>query len=158
MALTREAWVTQLRSYKGTKFMHQGRGKNIGLDCIGLLVCAARDLGIAHGADRIKGYSRAPTDGDFDKWAGHFAVQLPYNRLQSLQSQIELGDVITFWIEREGLTRHVAVYTGTDNQGRPMMIHSYAKQDRGVMEMPINPNYWTRRVSRIFRLHEFCEE
>ena len=32
-------------SYKGTKFIHQGRVPHVGLDCVGLLVCAAQEAG-----------------------------------------------------------------------------------------------------------------
>lgn len=156
--ITVDDWIASLRSYIGVRFRHQGRSRDYGVDCIGLAVCAALDIGIAHGAERIVGYSRIPTDNDFDKWAGRFSVPLPYNRLQAIDRQVKVGDIITFWIEQQGVTRHVAVYTGRDTQGRPSMIHSYAKEDRGVIECAINPNYWTRRISRIYRLPEFCEE
>lgn len=160
MVLTRELWIETLRSYKGTRFRHQGRrkgGRN-GVDCIGLLVCAARDLGISQGAEKINDYKREPVRADFDKWASKFAKQLPYNRLHPLNHQVLPGDIVTFWIDAEGVPRHIAVYTGKDDQGRETMIHSYAKERRGVVEMAIDPNYWTRRVSALFRLHEFCEE
>lgn len=157
--ITRELWIETLRSYIGTRFRHQGRakGKHMGVDCIGLLVCAATDLGIARGSDRIRGYSRTPINNDFDKWAGKFAKKLPYNRLQPLSWQLEPGDVITFWIDEPSIPRHVAVYTGINSSGYETMIHSYAKEDRGVVEMPIDPGYWTQRVSNTFRLYEFCE-
>ena len=96
--------------------------------------------------------------GDFEFWAGKFAVRQPYNRLQRLKDQVQLGDVLTFWIDKEGITRHVAAYIGTNSQRSPCMIHSYAKENRGVMETVIDPQYWTRRVTGIYRLHEFCGE
>jgi hypothetical protein len=60
-----------------------------------------------------------------------------------------------FWIDREGLPRHIAVYTGTDKHGRPHMIHSYAKARRCVMEMPMNITYWSHRVSSLWTLPNF---
>lgn len=158
--VTQEQWVETLRSYIGTRFRHQGRmkGPKGGVDCVGLLICALQELGMARGSELIKGYSRQPTDDDFNKHMGNYTVKLPYNRLQALTGQMQLGDAMTFWIEKEGLTRHVAIYTGYDNSGRPMMIHSYAMEGRGVIETPINPNFWTRRVTALFRFHEFCGE
>lgn len=154
--ITVDEWIAALRSYSGTRFRHQGRGRGkLGVDCIGLLVCAALDLGIARGANRIGGYSHHPTDKDFDKWCAKFAPRLPYNRLHPVERQMNVGDIMSFWIEKEGMPRHVSVYTGTDDQGRPMMIHSHAAETRGVIEVPIDPNYWTRRVSSLYRLHEF---
>lgn len=155
--LTPYAYVDACRHYLGTKFHHQGRSGTRGLDCIGMCVLAAMDLGIAHGVDRISGYGRAPRNSDFDRWAGHFSVQQPYNRLQPLAEQVRIADCVTFWIDRPGMTRHVAVITKIPETGRPHMIHSYARENRGVMEIEMT-SYWTNRVTGIYRLREFCEE
>lgn len=44
--MTRAEIITTARSYLGTPFHHQGRLKGAGLDCVGLVVCVLRDLGI----------------------------------------------------------------------------------------------------------------
>lgn len=155
--LTPHAYVDACRHYLGTKFHHQGRSGSRGLDCIGLCVLAAKDLGVAHGAERISGYGRAPQNRDFEKWAGHFSVAQPYNRLQPLREQVQLADCVTFWIDRPGITRHIGVITEIPSTGHPHMIHSYARENRGVMEGPMS-TYWTARVTGIYRLREFCEE
>lgn len=157
VTVTRELWIEELRKNNGTKFRHQGRrgGPGGGLDCVGLLIVAASNLGIAHGSDKIKGYPDEPNEQHFDKWAGRFLDRLPCNRLQPIKSQLEPGDIITFWVDVEGIPRHVAVYTGLNDLGQEMMIHSMSNERRGVHETVINPNYWTRRVSRFYRLKEF---
>jgi cell wall-associated NlpC family hydrolase len=38
--------VLKAREYLGTPFHHQGRVKGVGVDCAGLLVCVARELGL----------------------------------------------------------------------------------------------------------------
>jgi len=40
-----EAFVTAARKYIGVPWVHQGRSK-VGLDCVGLVVLAARDCGL----------------------------------------------------------------------------------------------------------------
>lgn len=156
MTVTQEEFVTTLRSYNGVRFHHQGRTRG-GVDCVGLMVLGTQDCGISHGAERIGGYARLPGNSDFDKWIGKFAVRQPYNRLQRISPQLELGDLLTFWIDREGITRHIAAYVGDNGQGVPEMIHSYAKVRRGVCETEIT-TYWRRRLSGVFRLREFVKE
>lgn len=42
---TRRDLLNAARSYEGVRFHHQGRSRG-GLDCAGLIVCAARDCGV----------------------------------------------------------------------------------------------------------------
>lgn len=52
--------VETARSYLGTPFHHQARLKGVGVDCVGLVICVARELGyIPHDWD-VKGYGRIP--------------------------------------------------------------------------------------------------
>lgn len=53
--------IAKAREYVGTPFHHQGRQKGVGIDCIGLLVCVANDLGIKV-IDR-DGYGTMPYKG-----------------------------------------------------------------------------------------------
>jgi cell wall-associated NlpC family hydrolase len=149
-----EQYVENCRTWLGVRFRHQGRNRN-GVDCVGLVIMAAYEIGIATGAEKVSGYSRQPNQKDFDHWCGKFCDKLPYNRLHGLGRQLEVGDLISFWIEDEGIPRHIAVYTGVDSQGRQRMIHSYAKENRGVVEMPIDPSYWKQRVSGLYRYRDF---
>ena len=144
-------WVEALRSYIGVPFLHQGRTR-AGLDCIGLLAVAARDIGLGDGAVKLTAYDRTPDNRLFAKRAGDFLERKPYTRLQPLHTQLDIGDVLLFWIEKKGYPRHIAVYTGTDEHGRLMIIHSYAKQSKNVIEMPMNLGYWEQRIDSVWRL------
>ena len=59
--MTPEAIVASARAAIGTPFRHQGREAGRGLDCAGLLVHVAREIG-AEPRDR-GGYARMPTGG-----------------------------------------------------------------------------------------------
>lgn len=146
-------YIKQCRTYRGVRFQHQGRNRH-GIDCVGLVIQAAYDIGIATGAEKVSGYGRIPNGKHFDYWCSKFTKELPYNRLQPLAPQVAPGDLISFWIDLEGIPRHIAVFTGVDCHRRPTMIHSFAKESRGVVEMPIDPSYWTRRISKIYRFHD----
>lgn len=150
----RELWLETLRSYKDTPYRHQGRTKHVGLDCVGLIVCAGDESGLLPSdmLSDIVGYHRTPDDRLFEKKGNQYLRPLPYNRLQPLSKQMQPGDIIFFWIEKRGYPRHIGVYTGLDDDGYMRMIHTYAKQPRIVTEMRINSNYWVPRIHSIWTL------
>jgi hypothetical protein len=51
-AIHRQAIVDTARSYVGTKVVHHGRSRRDGLDCIGLVIVTARDLGFTKYRDQ----------------------------------------------------------------------------------------------------------
>ena len=55
--------VTEARTWLGTPFHHQGRVKGVGVDCAGLVICTAKELGLVAQDYDFKGYSRTPDGG-----------------------------------------------------------------------------------------------
>jgi cell wall-associated NlpC family hydrolase len=149
--VTSAEWLAALRAKVGTRFRHQGRSGG-GMDCIGLVVAAGRDLGIAKPGWEFRAYARTPDGITLEGELDRNAIRVPYNRLQPLRYQAKPGNIILFWVDTVGIPRHIAVYTGVDHQGRDTVIHSYAQEARGVVEMPITSSYWTQRVHAIFKV------
>lgn len=150
--MKREEWLTALRSYKGVRFLHQGRSR-AGIDCVGLLSCAASDLGYANEVQAsLRDYARAPDSDMFLRRITDFLVRRPYNRLQPMRKQLLAGDVIAFWIDKRGLPRHVAVYTGQNARGEDTMIHSLAMMPKCVVEQPIERGFWLKRIHSVWQL------
>lgn len=56
-----EALIAVARGYLGVPWQHQGRSRH-GIDCVGLLVCAAHDLGIP--VEDMRAYEREPRAHD----------------------------------------------------------------------------------------------
>lgn len=155
MTVTLEQWIEKLRSFDGVPFRHQGRSREA-VDCLGLLIVATEELGLAGGAaDSMKHYDHMPDFRLFQHWHTQYAIDVPYNRLHKLDEQVQLGDILAFWIDKPEFPRHLAVYTGKDGHGRNTMIHSHAMQRRGVMENVITTAYWNLRVHSAYRLKEF---
>ncbi|MDR3450734.1 MAG: NlpC/P60 family protein [Alphaproteobacteria bacterium] len=125
--------IAASRGCIGTPFHHQGRDPANGLDCIGLLIVAARAAGMQV-QDR-NDYSRRP-DGIslIAALAEHGAVAA---------DEIQAGDILVFRYDRQ--PQHVALATGADS-----MIHSFAPAGK-VVETDIGP-YWRRRLAGIYRL------
>lgn len=150
--MTRDEWLAALRRYKGVRFVHQGRSR-AGVDCVGLIACAAHDLGFANEVQaNLRDYQRAPDSDMFRRRIVDFLVPLPYNRLQPLRKQALPGDVIAFWVDKVGLPRHVAIYTGLDQYGQDKILHAYAKTPKCVIEQPMDGNFWTQRIDSLWRL------
>jgi cell wall-associated NlpC family hydrolase len=125
------ALIDAARAYLGTPFMHQGRSRH-GLDCIGLLVCAARDAG-AHIEDRTN-YPRDPN--------GLLPIELD-RQFDAVDARMP-GDILL--MRFAGEPQHIALYTGAT------LIHSYASIRR-VVEHRLDIK-WARRIVQTYRIKE----
>lgn len=57
--------VDTARGYLGTKYVHQGRVKGLGIDCLGLLICVGRELGFLPGDYDHQDYTHQPSHAEF---------------------------------------------------------------------------------------------
>lgn len=124
---TRAEFIAQTRTWLGTPYHHQGRVKGVGVDCIGLLVCVAGELGIDC-SDVPTNYSRAPdADGLFRalESSGHVAPT----------RDPKPGDIAFFRIRRQ--PTHFGLLTDYG------FIHSDA--GFGVVEVPLDDK-WRARI------------
>ena len=132
--ISRESIIERARSFLGTPFHHQGRVKGVGVDCIGLVIGVAEELGMPY-RDLI-GYPRFP-DGktlcrEFEKNMQRIAVE-------SLQP----GDVAAFTMGgRDRMPRHAGIVA--QKNGARTMIHTWAST-RCVVEHTIDEK-WVRRL------------
>lgn len=108
-------------------FVHQGRDRSRGVDCVGLIVCALEELGIPY-VD-LKGYGRTPHAGKLmatiDSQPNMRKVPVPVS-----------GGVLLFRIKRD--PQHVAVFDGEN------LIHSYSTIGRVVVQ-PFD-EFWASRI------------
>ena len=65
--------ITAARSYIDTPWQHQGRSR-YGIDCIGLLICAGRDLGIP--IEDIHAYERTPRAHDLARMLRRYCISV----------------------------------------------------------------------------------
>ncbi|MEM6832526.1 MAG: NlpC/P60 family protein [Pseudomonadota bacterium] len=132
-ANTRSAlMIAAARACLGTRFRHQGRQRRHGLDCLGLVVVAARAAGIALIDSRC--YSRQPSPSDFQYY-------VLANRLVKANKPAP-GTVGVF--DFGSGPQHVALFTPSG------MIHAYAPS-RKVVEHGFGAP-WTDQLSQVFSL------
>jgi len=126
--------ITAARAYDKVPFRHQGRSRQ-GLDCIGLIVCAARDIGIDL-PDRHD-YARDPADDSLAH--GMDEAMIPLVRP-------EPGAVAL--IRFANSVRHVALITPE------RMIHVWDLVGR-VVEHGWHP-WFQVRTARLYRIPGIC--
>lgn len=120
--------VERARLYLETPFEHQGRLLGVGVDCAGLVIKVAHDLGLS--AFDIDGYSDQPDEATF---RATLREQMDPILLRELQP----GDVITFHFGKE---RHMGIVSAVE----PVrLIHAWSKVGK-VAEHPVDPAMWLR--------------
>lgn len=124
--VTRTQIVEQARTYLGVKYRHQGRSR-LAVDCAGLALCVAADLGIP--CSPVDGYSRRP-DGTL--------VDALKEQTEPLTGAPQAGDIAVF--QWNGEPMHVAILTAPDR-----IIHAFAI-NREVVEHRLDDR-WLRRIA-----------
>lgn len=125
--------IVQARALLGVPFRHQGRNR-YGVDCIGLVVLAARACGLDVSADRTD-YPRDPVGALQPALLG---------RLSEVTAVWWPGDVLLMRFGNE--PQHVALWTGAG------IIHAMARSGR-VVEHGLDAK-WRRRVVAVYRFPE----
>ena len=111
---TRVDVVRVARSYIGTPFHHMGRLPGVGLDCVGVLICCARELGLVAPDFDIPAYTPSPDGGTMLAWAKQYMTPLA-------QSEMQPGNVILLITDTE--PQHLAIL-GDYRYGGLSIIHS----------------------------------
>jgi cell wall-associated NlpC family hydrolase len=135
------------REYLGTPWHHCGRVKGKehgGLDCVGLVSCTCKELGIRADSD-LPSYSRHP-DG---KLLVEQIEKLDVTRLDYEDDVLYPADIIVFRFIGERPT-HLGFLT---DQG---LIHTYRDVGR-VVEHRIDDT-WKRRIHLVFRFNNIEQD
>lgn len=131
--MSREKFLALVRSYIGTPFHHQGRLPQVGLDCAGVVVCAAKECGV--GVDDQQGYARTPANGMLEQ-----AVIAHCERIQLVE--VVSGDIMLFRFLKE--PQHLAVYDAG------MLIHAYSSVGKVVRNS--FDEAWRKRLVAVYRM------
>lgn len=129
--IKRSTIIPTARTYCGVKWEHQGRNKDVGIDCIGLPVLVARDLGLE--VRDVQGYGRTSEGRQLIKELDKSLVRLkPMGRKD--------GSVLVF--QDALMPMHVAFYYLRKMEGRlePYIIHSqmgFFGRDGKVVDVPL---------------------
>ncbi len=133
----RKAIVRKARECLGTRYHHQGRVRGVGMDCVGLIVYVAKELGLFDYDDRAN-YSRIARGGVLCQEMARFMPKWVS------PEDAKIGDVLVFWIsDRTRRPQHMGIKTDYG------LIHTYSDVGR-VVEHVLDER-WTRRIVRAHR-------
>lgn len=137
---SREDVVAAARQHIGTPWVHQGRLPGVALDCAGLVIMVARELGLVAPDFDINGYARWP-DGTMVEWCDRYMQRI---------ADIELGAVLVLATTDE--PQHVGIVGDylhggwslihASNTGKPArcietrLMFARNAQQRGVYRLP----------------------
>lgn len=134
------AFIDEVRSWIGTPFHHAARSKGIGVDCVGVLIEAARAQGLID-YQNVE-YSRLVDPAYLT------SEILRFCRYVAIEDR-RPGDVLLFAIE--GSAQHTGILTQRD-PGSEKFVH--ANQSAGlVSENDLKPVY-IRKLAAVFRIKE----
>lgn len=151
-AVTREKIVEIARTYIGTPFARKGRVRGKGLDCVGLPLMIAEELGLVDKSGKplnggsFSTYSDQPTGTYVHDVCLEHLVYKPVR-------EMEPGDIVTVNVVTAPC--HVAV-VGSDSKGRATLIHAYNGGPKLVIEHPIDAK-WQRRIVGCFKFPEVID-
>lgn len=133
MTVTGEQVAAAAREWLGTPWHHQGRVKGVGVDCAGVVLGVARDLGLSE--FDMTGYGHRPNSRELQELCHSHMTPVPV-------AEARLGDVLL--IEVDNQPQHLAIVSDVG------MIHAFAPLRR-VVEHRLD-DAWTARIVAAFRM------
>lgn len=132
--MTRDEFIESVLSFVDVKYMHQGRSRGAGVDCVGLPLAAAAECNSVGYFD-MDHYSPFP-DGEL--------LEQGISRNCDLVSRenMQPGDVLLFAIGRR--PQHVAVYVGKNR-----IVHAYSSIEKVSEHELADP--WLKRLLAVYR-------
>lgn len=136
--------VEEARSWKGTRFQHQGQLKGIGVDCANFVALVARDAGIKD--VNIPNNYRPREDGTV-------MLRLLHEHMEMIeQDQMQPGDVLALCdegLKHKDVPRHLVFVSDVT----PKTIFIVHASEAGVREHRTNL-HWIARIHSVWRLKE----
>jgi len=133
--MTADDILLAARSCLETPFRHQGRQIGVGLDCAGLLIVVAQQLGLD--PVDVDGYGRSPAGGLLESALDRQTCLQPVTDISTRQP----GDLLLLRFSAD--PQHLAIDAGAT------MIHAYAKVGK-CCEHRLSLQ-WAARIVRVYR-------
>jgi cell wall-associated NlpC family hydrolase len=129
MQVTRADVVAEARTWLGTKWVHQHRTKGVAVDCAGLVIGVARELGLVPPCFDFNGYTRSP-DGTLLAVCEQYMRRIP-------REQMQPGDVVVVSVSTD--PQHMGIVAPYVHGGLSI-IHATSAGQRCVVETRLSFN------------------
>lgn len=131
--------VTSARSWRNTRWVHQGRLKGVGVDCVNFISEVAREAGL--GVDIPSNYRRHED--------GVLLLRL-LNEHMVLVDEMQPGDVIAL-CDQATREKNIPIHLAFVTEIRPQTTFIIEASEHGVREHRMDAA-WLRRIHSIWRL------
>lgn len=135
--IDRQHIVNTARGWLDVRYRHQGRTKEKGVDCVGLIIGVGAELGLQLIAPDY--YAESPSSNLVLRYADNQLVPIENKRLA-------LGRVAILWGFDRNEAQHLAIVG--EHAGRQTMIHSFSKAGK-VLEHSWDA-FWMKRLVRVY--------
>lgn len=132
-----QRFIEEVRSWIGTPFMHAGRVKGVGADCVGILIESARALGLLGDYQNVNYSTTVDT-------AYLLAEMCKFCRLVPPRER-KPGDILLFSVK--GNAQHTGVLVSENT-----FVHAYQSAGK-VVESELEPVF-ARSLVAVFRVKE----
>lgn len=136
----RDEIIRIAKEYINTPYLHQGRLKNKGIDCAGLIVEVAKEAGIYSEGDYTN-YSRIPDGETLAKTLNTYCDKINFNEIKD-------GDIILFKFVKN--PQHLAIYYKYNDMD--YIIHSYSVAGKVIMQRL--DSKWKNRIAAVYKYKE----
>lgn len=116
--------VACARTWVDTRYQHQARIKGVGVDCAGLVIGVARELGIVRPDFDVVGYARQPDGVSLIKWCAESMVEI-------MREEMQPGDVVVVAFDKA--PGHMGI-VGDYLHGGHSIIHALNVTSKRVVE------------------------
>lgn len=121
MTITRTDVVQAARGWLGTPYHHQARLQGVGVDCVGLVIGVARELGLVDPSFDVPAYPRSPD--------GASLMALADLHMQRIDVPLQSGQVIV--VAFDANPQHLGI-VGDYRHGGHSIIHAAARPGRVI--------------------------
>jgi cell wall-associated NlpC family hydrolase len=123
---TRADIVRVARSYLSTPFHHRGRLPGVGLDCAGILVCVARELGLMAPDFDVPPYTPTPDGRTMLAWCETYMTRVSQDAMQPGDAIVLITDVYPQHLAILGDYRHggLSIIHAASNADPPRVIET----------------------------------
>lgn len=136
----REEIVRLARSTLGTRWLHQGRNPESGLDCAGLIIWVGWEAGYLPRDFDVRGYRREPDGRTLLEALTTHARPRAWADWQP-GDFVLLRDLTTIW------PCHLGFLAEREGCAEPNLIHCWARQHRRCVEVRFDPDWMSRLVN-----------
>jgi cell wall-associated NlpC family hydrolase len=142
----RKKIITSARTWLGTPFVHQGRVKGKGCDCLGFIIGVGNEVGIKIKNLPIKEFD----DTNYTKIPDGKLLKKNLDNLlkPKIKSSAKPGDI--FLMNFGGNPQHLGIFSDYPNSPATAIIHCYSGSGK-VVEHRLD-DFWFAKIEQVYSI------